>query len=310
MIWLETITLAHAGSGPWVVGERALTVYTGIESQQIGRLAIQTSAEQRDVIDVAEGVSTLGVKAIGTLGLGPRVDVQFVVPWYSASTSRRDHPLCVTLGLGACETTRGLGIIESRVKVLALDELFGPPLSFSFGLDARFGQFTADTRERLTNLGEGTFDVGPFLAIGRTRGLGRGGFWSGWLEAGFRYRMPNNDDFPQFDGQRAVPGPEWTSAAELLVGPVSSFAFGPTAHALLRPFGFDWYQVDLADPDRFAALNVANVRVGATVVVRQAGTALSMSVLQTVYGRNNPSDVFVFGLGLQFDGSLRRARDE
>jgi hypothetical protein len=73
---------------------------------------------------------------------------------------------------------------------------------------------------------------------------------------------------------------------------------------LWRPWGLDFYEVDLTDPDRFAALRVANVRVGGTAVVRADSVALAVSFLQTVYGFNNPTDTFVVDVGLQFDGRL------
>lgn len=291
-----------------MVGQDAFTVYVGAEAQRIGHLAVQTGPDSTDVLDVAQGVSRFGAKAIGTLGLGDRFELQTAVPWYRSGTSRTDDPLCVTLALGACETTDGIGLIETRVKGLALDEFFGAPVSVSAGLDLRFGLFTATERERVTNLGEGTLDAGSFVNVGRTGSLGKG-YWSGWLEGLFRYRVPNTASFPQLKGDRSVPGSEFGGAAELVLGPTPSFAIGPNASALYRPFGVDFYQTDLTDPDRFAALRVANVRVGATAVVRSGNTSLSASYLQTVYGFNNPNDTFVVNVGLQFRGHLPGVTD-
>lgn len=299
---------AWAGSGPWVVGSDQVTLFLGTEAQRIGHLAVQTAPGERDVIDVAEGVSKFGTKAIGTFGLGNRFDVEATVPWYHVETPRTDHPLCVTLALGACRTTEGVGVLDARIKGLAADEYLGAPLSFALGADVRFGQFTAGTRQRVTNLGEGTFDAGPFAVLGRTGGLGAG-YWSGWLEAGYRYRVPNTRSYPQLDGGRAAPGSEFTASTELILSPRSMFGLGPNVTGLWRPFGLDFYEVDLTDPDRFAALRVGNVRVGATAVVRGRSAVFAASFLQTVYGYNNPTDTFVVNLGLQFQGRLAGVGD-
>ena len=54
--------------------------------------------------------------------------------------------------------------------MLALDELYGPPLSLAVGGELRVGTFTAPERAQLTNLGEGTTDLGAFLSAGRSGG--------------------------------------------------------------------------------------------------------------------------------------------
>lgn len=309
MIAIGLCGAALAGSGPWVVGEDGVTVFLGTETQRLGNLAIQSGPGQRDVVEVAEGITAFRVKAITTLGISNRVDVQLAVPWARIETPRPDAPLCATLGLGACDRTQGIGVIEARVKGLVLDEYFGAPISLAVGGDVRYGQFTAATRERVTNLGEGTFDVGPFVSLGRTGRLGKGGYVSAWTDLGYRYRVPNTDAFPALQGDTVVPGSEFTGAAELTFSPSTRFGFGPVVGGLYRPWGQDWYEVDLTDEDRFAALRVANVRVGAQAVIRGDTLALAVSFLQTVYGFNNPSDTFVVGVGVQFDGSLRREGD-
>lgn len=299
---------AWAGSGPWVVGQDGLTVFLGTEAQRIGHLAVQAGPGERDVVEVGEGVSAFRVKAIATLGIGNKVDLQLAVPWAHVETPREDHPLCLQLGLQACHTTEGVGVLEARVKALAVDEFFGAPISVAVGGDVRYGLFTASTRQRVTNLGEGTFDVGPFVSLGRTNRLGQG-YWSGWLDLGYRYRVPNTDAFPALAGNDVVPGSEFTAGAELNFAPSRRFGFGPVAGALVRPWGRDWYEVDLTDEDRFAALRMANVRVGAQGIIRGDTMALAVSFLQTVYGFNNPSDTFIVGVGVQFDGTVRRKGD-
>lgn len=307
-VWLLWAGVAQAGSGPWVVGDGQATLYLGGEAQRLTKLATTVGGE-RQVADVADGLSTLGLKAIGTVGLGSRFEVQAVVPWYAASISRTDDPLCAALGLGACRTTRGVGVLEARAKGLLVDEYFGSPLSLAIGGELRAGQLTADTRERITNLGEGTTDLGGFLTVGRTGSIGST-YWSASLEGLGRYRLPNTDNFPQGTGDRRVPGPELGFVAQVLAGPGTRMSIGPVAYGLFRPWGLDFGEVDLTDVDRFSALAVSNVRVGGTAVIRaRADLAATVSVLGTAAARNNPTDAVSVSVGIQVDRQLLKVAD-
>lgn len=299
MAWL--VGTALAGSGPWVIGDGGFTLYGGVEAQHFGNLGIVAGGE-RDVLQVGEGVSTFGVKGIGTVGVGTRAEVELTVPWNRVEVSRDDAEICA-IGLDACDKTEGIGILATRIKGLVLDEFFGAPLSLAVGTELRFGELTAANRERITNLGEGTFDAGGFASVGRTGGLGQG-YWSAWFEGGYRYRLPTTRHYPQMKGDRAVPGSEFTAALEAIVGPRTSFGLGPSASLLWRPFGIDFGAVDLTDPDRFAALDVVTTRVGGTAVVRTRGVSASASVQRVVFSRNNPTDTVLVSLGVQVDGHL------
>lgn len=221
---------ALAGSGPWVVGEGSYSLYVGTEAQRLNNLAVQVDGE-RTVLPVGQGLSAFGVKAIGSVGLGSRVELQLSVPWARVQTARPDDPLCAQLGLGACNTTQGVGILSSRAKGLLLNEFFGAPVSLAIGGELRNGDFTADTRERITNLGEGSVDLGPFVDIGRTGTLGQG-YWSAWIEGQFRYRLPNTKSYPNLQGNGLAPGSEFVASTEWIFGPRTYVAFGPQANLL------------------------------------------------------------------------------
>ena len=308
MLWWALVEVAFAGSGPWVVGDGGYTLFVGAEAQRLNRLAIQTADGDRDVLDVGEGLSTIGIKGIGTLGIGSRADFELSIPWYRVQANRDDAAICGVLGLTACETTQGIGIIRTRVKGLILNEFFGAPFSLSAALEAQFGQFTAPDRQRITNLGEGTFDLGPVANLGRTGGLGKG-FYSGWVEAGFRYRVPTTDSYPNQRGDERAPGSEIFGGGELIVGPGTAFGIGPRLDGLWRPQGRNFGDLDLGDPDRLAALSIGFLRAGAVAIVRSQGIAASVSYTQTLYAVNNPTDTFVLSLGIQFDGRLPGATD-
>lgn len=294
---------AEAGSGPWVVGEGRGTLYVGTDAQRFNHLATVVN-DERDVIEVDEGVSTFGVKGIGTVGLGRRAELELVVPWYLVQANRTDGDLCRALPLAGCRTTSGIGVLRARAKGVLLDEYFGAPLTLSAVVEVRVGDATAATRERVTNLGEGTLDAGPVVAVGRTGALGEG-FWSAYLEGGFRYRSPNTDAYPQNRGDTVVPGSEITGGAEVLCGPGTRFGVGPTANLLYRPFGLDFGEIDLTDPDRFGALRILQAAAGVTAFARaRQDVTASASVQRTIVAVNNPTDIWVVNLGVQFDGGL------
>jgi hypothetical protein len=297
--------VAVAGSGPWTVGAGRATVYAAVEGQRFGRLAIDRG-DARQVVDVGEGLQKFGAKGIATIGLANRVDVELAVPWMRAEATRQDDALCGALGLGACETTQGIGIVESRGKVLLLDEYFNAPLSLSVGAELRLGQLTADDRERITNLGEGTLDAGPFLALGRTASLGGQGYLSAWAQGGYRFRSRNTDAYPLADPKKdlAAPRDEVAASAQVLVSPSGRWSVGPDVAFLYRP-GPDFSELDLTDVDRFAALGVTALRVGGVGTIRASDHLTGvLSVLGTAVAVNNPVDSWTVGVGLQWAGDL------
>jgi hypothetical protein len=304
-MWWLGISTALAGSGPWTVGASRSSVFLGVEGQRLGHLAIDRG-DARQVLDVGEGLQRVTVKGIATLGLSNRVDFELGVPWSRAEATRADAPLCVALGLGACETTQGIGVVDARGKLLLLDEYFNAPISLAVGGEVRLGQLTADDRERITNLGEGTLDAGPFVSVGRTAGLGGSGYLSAWVQGGYRFRSRNTDEYPLLDPKQDVRAPrdEVVAGTEVLVSPSGRWAVGPQANLLYRP-GLDFSELDLADVDRFAALGVTSVRVGGTVVVRASDTfSGALSVLGTAVAVNNPTDTWIVSTGVQWNGDL------
>lgn len=304
-MWWLGIPVASAGSGPWTVGAGRASLYAGVDAQRFGHLGVASGAD-RQVLDVGEGVQQLTLKGIATAGLSSRVDLELGVPWTRAEATRPDAELCGALGLGACETTQGIGVVDARAKVLALDEYFHAPISLALGGEVRFGQLTADDRERITNLGEGTLDAGPFLAIGRTAGVGSKGYLAAWLQGGYRFRSRNTDQYPLSDpkGDVSAPQNEVTGSMEVVLSPDGRFAFGPSASLLYRP-GLTFAEVDVTDVDRFAALGVTNVRVGGVAVVRASDTVSGvLTVLGTALAVNNPTDSWAVGVGFQASGDL------
>ncbi len=299
---LALLATASAGTGPWTLPEGDVSVYAGAEYQRISRLATSTGSWSDDVIDVDEGLEKAGGQLIVGYGVRDHVDIELQVPYYVVTANRTDGPLCTSIGLRGCDTTQGIGIVTTRVKGLLVDELLGAPLSLAAGGELRLGQATSATRARVTNLGEGTADLGAFVSAGRSGGLGQG-YWSGYTEVSGRYRFPNTDA----DGT-AVPGAELSVDLEWLGGLRPAWAIGPAVNLLWRPSGVDIEQLDAADPDRFAELRVLNVRAGGKLIIRSsARTSLAFAVFGTPYAVNNPADQLIVTAGLSGQLTARAA---
>ena len=299
---------SFAGSGPWVVGDGEYSVYMGTEAQRLGRLDIRDGAGGQDVVDVDQGISTLGAKAILSVGAQGRFEAELGVPLYRVYANRIDGPVCTTFGLQACATTQGIGVITLRGKGTLLDQLYGDPVTWAVGADARFGHFTAPTRARITNLSEGTLDIGAFTSIGTSGALGTGS-WSGFVEVAGWYRSPTTKSYPAPGGAVMVaPHPEGQVISEFLIGWRPSFSFGPLIVGFARPGGLDFGEITLTDPDRFAALRVANLRIGGTILIRaKERLTFVVSGLHTVSAYNNPyTSLISFGVGT--NGRLFRER--
>lgn len=294
MLALVLMAAAIAGSGPWILGPGDQSVYLGMESQRFTRFAGGGGSTDADaVVDVGDGISTIGVKAIGSYGIASRVEAELVIPWSKVRQNSPEKFPCPDLGLDACETSTGVGVITGRLKGVLLDEVLGPPVTLTAGAEVRHGELTHPERARITNLGEGTTDLGGFASVGRVGGMASG-YWSAYLEAGARHRFPNT----QLQGA-AAPSAEVFVLSEAMVAPNRVVALGPTLTWFQRPAGQDFETVDLGNPDRFGALRVQAAQGGAKVLLR-SGTRVTWSggVLRTLYSLNNPSDVLTINVGM------------
>lgn len=302
--------LAYAGAGPWVARSEHPSLYVGAETQRIEQFVTEGgSLDDEAIVEVDEGLSIVYVKAIATLPLTPRADAELIVPWGHVGANRTDGGLCAALGSSACKTTQGFAPVSLRARVLLLDELLGAPVSLSLGAEARWGQHTADERERLTNLGEGTFDLGPTLGVGRSGALG-GGYYYTYLDAMYRHRFPmidasEEDADPtateQLYGDQTLPGPEVLGELTAVIVPGGRFGFGPSVNYFSRVRGVDFSETVLTDVDRFTALRLKNLQAGLKVQLGMAGRAtISASAYRSVYTENNPL-ITSFGVGFSFN---------
>jgi hypothetical protein len=304
-LFLLLASPASAGSGPWTLSGGDVSAYVGTEYERFGHLASSTGSYAPEVVPVDNGVETVGAQLIVGYGVRDRIDVELQIPYLQVAANRDDGPLCTTIGLDGCDSTRGFGALTAVVKGLVVDELAGPPVSVAVGAELRLGLNTAATRARVTNLGEGTTDVGPFVAIGRSGALGKG-YWSGYLTGGWRYRFPNTEV-----GDRPVPGSEIHADLEWLGGARPWWSIGPAVSLLWRPEGVDIEALDFGDTDRFGELRVFNLLAGGKLIIRSSQhTSLALGVLGTTYAVNNPTDKIIVSAGLSGQLPTRRRERE
>ncbi len=306
MLWLGLVSAqAHASTGPWLLGAGDEQIYVGLDGQRFGKLALSTGSFSEDVVTVDDGVSSFGAKLIGTFGLSRRVELELEFPVNYTFANNSEGPVCGLLGLDACATSLGIGVIVARSKFLVVDELAGAPLTMSLGFDLRFGQPTADLRPRITAYGQGTFDLEPRVGLGRIGSLRKGsGYWTLFADAGFRYRIPLDGSF----GPAALPAPgfEVTANFENLWSPVPLVSFGPTVSMLSRPMGVDFEDL-LGDPtlatdiNRFNGLRIFTMDAGGKLIVRNGkNITFAAAATYTLYAENNPSDVLKVSVGVGF----------
>lgn len=304
------VPVAFAGDGPWVAGNGNASVYLGVEGQRLERLDVRDGEGGGDIIDVDSGISTFGLKVVGSVGIKDRMEVEMTLPWYYIRANRKDGPVCTSLGLSACQDTQGVGVVSVRAKGTVVDEFYGAPVTFSLGLETRFGQFTSGTRSRITNMGEGTLDFGLTAAVGRRMSMGSKGYWTGYVEGIARYRLSNTRQYTGLDGEAlAVPGYELGATAKALFGWNPNVGIGPEIGLYSRPLGLDFGDLNLTDVDRFSALRVFNMRVGVQVLLRvNERVSFSGSIHKVVYARNNPYTTVV-SLGISHFGLLDKRKD-
>ncbi len=292
-------TVAMAGSGPWIQTTGDASIYVGTEAQRFGTFVLEGGnfkqrQGQEPTVDVDDGISDFYVKPIVTYGLTPRSEIEVALPFGIAQPNDPAGEVCGAFGLDGCDPTAGFTPLTTRAKLNWLDQTFGAPLSSSIGLELRFGQYTAEHRDRLTNLGEGSFDVGLTTAAGRAGSLPGGGYFYTYAEGVARYRTA----LGKIDSH-AAPGAEFQGHGDLALVPDGKFGFGPSLAAFSRPGGLDWAETDLSDIDRFTVLRVLSLQAGAKVSLGVPGrTTATLSVLHTYYAENNPlTTIYSFGLG-------------
>ncbi len=293
---IASVTLpARAGSGPWTLSEGSSSLYLGTEYRQLRHIA-PDGEWFGDGSDLGTSIRFVTVQGVVSYGLLDRFELEATLPWVYAHASRPDAAVCYALGQSACGKVESVGLIDVRGKVRLLDELAGPPVTISVGPVLRIGEFGHTTRARLTAITEGQSDVGAFAVLGRSAGLGASGWWSGYLDAEYRYRIPNIEV-----GGVKIPSDEVASSAQVMVSPWGVVAFGPELFFDARTGGESLATKDDADPDRFASLKYTLVQYGGKVIVtsNRRWSAI-FGATGTLYARDTASDLWSVSAGISW----------
>lgn len=280
-------TAAQAGAGPWTLSpdDRSLFLGAGYTRWQT-----MVFGEAGDTADVGNPITRSDLGGELTYGLVRGADVEVGAGLAWAGVGITDSDLCSYAA--ACETTVGALPVRTRLKVRLLDELTAP-LTLSAGGELRFGDFTRGNRDRLTALGDGQTDVGAFLSLGRSGGLGSWSYGT-FVEATGRRRLA----LTTLKGVK-VPADEVQGTGEFLVYPTPNISLGPAFDALHSLGGLDFGAVGSRNPDVFTSLAVTSVKAGGKLNIRSTdNVTVSISSFGTVFARNNPADFFTLGFGI------------
>jgi len=289
-------TTALAGTGPWTLPEGDWSLYGGADWRHFQKVAISNG----NTATLDTGIRALTLEVVGSFGLLDAVEAELTLPWVYAQVDHVSESPCETLPNDPCATVSAIGLLQAKVKVRALDELDGLPVTLAAGTLFRSGEFTHEQRSRLTAPTEGQTDLGAFLTVGRSGGAFANGFYSGWAQAGYFYRMPNG-----IVEDKKIPGNEWTSDAEFFIAPISAFAIGPNLFITKRT-GItleDMNEKYIDDPDRYAMLAVFSIKYGAKILLRSDRRwTVVLGGTGTAYAENTAADVYSFSVGINYQG--------
>lgn len=287
---LLAIQAALAGDGPWTLAPGEHNAFVGIDYYRYANI----DAGGQDAA-LPTGLTAAGLTGVWTFGVRDGVDAELKVPYERVRANDPEAEGCVTdRPADWCKTSAGLGDLGGQLKVRALNELYGPPVTLSVNLGFRSGEAYAARRGRLTTLGDGQTDVGFGLSSGRTDVLGQG-----WYRAGadlwYWRRFAN-----AVERDHKIPADELSGAFAVLFSVWPSFAVGPAAHGFWRLGGVDVAEADFNDLDVWASLDARQIQLGGKLGVYSpsGGPTVSLTVLRTVLAHNNPSDTLVISAGL------------
>jgi hypothetical protein len=192
--------------------------------------------------------------------------------------------------------TMGIGKVGIGSKVLLAQEGGTLPITLSLFSGIRIGSYHAETRGRVTNLGEGTIDVGAGLLAGKIGLIGSAFYWSE-LSARYWHRFPYSFD------KNDYPGDELEFVFEF--GRAISSFWGLSLESLgfHRLSGVDYPALEALpelDPDdQWIALKSSQIKVGVkTHLYLSDKTTVFIQGLYSVYAKNNPTDELFLGVGI------------
>ena len=283
LFWLLVPTgTAIAGDDPWIAPQHTTNVYVAT----LGERFEDFVGASGDTMSIDAPIVSLGGKVYIRHGLGRQMDVSLDVP-----VARTWSPGSQQTGLYS--TTLGVGLMQAELRRQWLGG--DVPVGVSSRLAVRSGVLHRGSRGRLTNLGEGSTDVGIGVGVGQISLLG-GAFLT--MDAGasywYRFALESGD----------VPGDEITWSGNVLLTATDKVGVGLATSGLHRLGGQNLGAVSVQDSDnQWAALNAQQIKAGGRLSIYSSSRRPSVSVyfLHSVWARNNPVDTALVEVGLGWD---------
>ena len=178
-VFLSACGLAHAAD-PWITPEGHHNLYVATACDRFS----QFTTASADSLSMAAPVTRAGVKAVYRYGVSGDLDVTLDIPASVAFATGGAH--------GAdYATTAGFEPLQAHLRRRLLPTQ--APLSLSAHASLRTGVLHRATTDRLTNLGEGTTDLGAGLATGYMGVLAGRAFVTTSLGGSYWHRLPRSD---------------------------------------------------------------------------------------------------------------------
>ena len=269
---------ADAGDDPWIAPTKTTNFFVAVSGEQFQDFV----AEQGDLKPGDHPIRTAGGKLYIRHSLGKNSDLTLDLPVVT-SWSSGPNPS------GLYAQTTGVGLLQAELRRRWLETI-------STRAVVRTGALHQSTRGRLTNLSEGTTDLGF--------GIGTGGVFPGQkrfytFDLGGSYWLR----FPIQSGDE-IPADEVSWTTNMLVSPSSNMGIGAAASGHHRLGGQSLGAVAVSNPDnQWAALEAQQIKVGGRIMLYSTDDhpAICLSVLRAVWARNNPIDTTLVEFGIGWD---------
>ncbi len=278
--------VSAAAEGPWTTPKGLHEIYLGGGMEHFQEF----DTGGGDTSEVPYRVYRAGGKLFWRYGFHRNMDVAFDVPYLTAYAP--DAPE----DNGTFAQSTNIEYLKTRLRVRLPSE--GLPVELAARAELRTGYLHRESRGRITNLGEGTTDIGATLSAGKM-GLFGDFFYTFALDVGYWYRFPLETGA---DGK--VPGDEVLVSSFLQFTPAERFGIAVFTDSFWRLTGGDIGDVDVDDSDNvWAAIRAAQTKVGGQLVLYPSTPwpQLTLSVSRAVWARNNPVDTTMFEVGVGFN---------
>ncbi len=283
---------AQAGDDPWVLSRGDVALYSGVSGTSWTTFSGAQGSLSGNDVAISTRVLTHTAVFAGEVGVTQRssVELRLAGGWSQVTYTGSKNCTGTT-----CDTEVGAMPVDARYRFRVLDEIMGSPVTLTVGPVLRIGAHTRGARDQFTSMGDGQNDVGAHLSVGRMAIVGP------LLVVGYGAARYSHRVLQDPEADQDVPRHELAGVAELTVQPRQRLQLGLVVDGLHRPDGRDWGEGSTTSEDRFAALSMTSIKVGAKfgLVIKQ-GFRLHLSAMTTAYARNNPSDGWAAGFGLSW----------